>query len=71
MRDVLSPADLEVIVPAARERFCEVLRGLVVKQVQRTRLGEPLLTRYVEAVERDGGRYDCRHGMGTAPFTSL
>jgi hypothetical protein len=71
MRNVLSPQDLETLVPAARERFCEVLRGLVIKQVQRTRSGEPLLTRYVEAVERDGGRYDCRHGFGTPPFTSF
>ena len=25
---------------------------------------------YAELIEKDGGRYDCRHGMGAAPFTA-
>ena len=72
MADVLSPLELAQLRSAAQERLGEVLRGLLVKHAAAdSDDAEPARVRYAEVVERDGGRYDSRHGMASPPFTSL
>lgn len=68
----MSPGALAVLRTAALERFNEVLRVLIMKQAISAASGEPPApARYAEVMERGGGRYDCKHGIAAAPFSSL
>lgn len=72
MADVLTEEALEPLRHAASANFYEVLRGLMVKQVASACAGEETPPcRYAEVTERDGGRYDSRHGFRDPLFVSL
>ena len=73
MKDILTPGEVEVLRQAAQQKFSEVLRTLLVRHIVASSSGDepPPPVRYAEVVERDGGRYDSRHGFGEAPFSSL
>jgi hypothetical protein len=72
MHNVLSAEDLATLQEAAAINFGEILRTLVLKEVLASRAGEASPpVRYAEVVERDGGRYDSRHGFGSGPLSRL
>ena len=72
MRNVLTPDDVEKLGEAARQKFGEVLRTLLVRYIVASVNDDQLPpVRYAEVVERDGGRYDSRHGFSEPPFASL
>ena len=72
MRDILRPDEVDALREAAQQRFGEVLRTLLVRHIVASASDdETPPVRYAEVVERDGGRYDSRHGFGEPPFTSL
>ncbi|KAL3892834.1 MAG: hypothetical protein SGPRY_014739, partial [Prymnesium sp.] len=69
--DVLDGGTVEECLHASRRNSGEVLRHLMLTQLMRKgSLPHPPI-RYAEVVERDGGRFDIRHGMNKPPFSSL
>ena len=69
---LLTMSELDACREAASERLGGVLRALLLKQVLQIKDGDdPLPTRFVEVVERDGGRLDVRHGLDEEPFSTL
>ena len=68
LESVLSPEDVKLLRIASERRLCEALREHFGRQQQQD---QPARIWYAELIEKDGGRYDCRHGMGSPPFTNL
>ena len=70
--NLLSAEELAICRNAANDRFAAVLRAMLLKQVLRLRNGQaPLPTKFVEVVERDGGRLDVRHSLCDAPIATV
>ena len=68
MRDVLTTTDLEKLRSAAAESFNECARMLLLKQA----LGDAAdACKHAELMERDGARFDCRHGVNQPPLSTL
>jgi len=54
------------------EAFNESLRALVLKQLMAAQEDRPTpCVKYSEIIERDGGRFDCRHRMSAEPCSSI
>ena len=72
MRDVLTAAEIEELRAAAGAKFAEVLRALLVQHAMAEAAGrDPPPARYAEVSQRDGARYDSRHGFDADPLASL
>ena len=69
VESVLSAEEVNTLRAASELRLCEALRQHIRRQqildADRERIW------YAELIEKDGGRYDCRHGMGAPPFADL
>eukprot|EP00929_Paragymnodinium_shiwhaense_P078588 TRINITY_DN40755_c0_g1_i1.p1 TRINITY_DN40755_c0_g1~~TRINITY_DN40755_c0_g1_i1.p1 ORF type:complete len:494 (-),score=111.01 TRINITY_DN40755_c0_g1_i1:9-1427(-) len=71
MRDVLTPGEVTKLAAAAGDRFHEALRALLVAQSDSVEAGSQPPSRFAEILQKDGGRYDCRHGMDAEPFATF
>ena len=72
MEDVLDASAVATLAGECKEALGEVLRHLLLKDViaQHGGTDSPPVA-YSEVVQRTGGRYDSRHRMAEAPFSSL
>ena len=73
MRDVLTAAEIEELRADAGASFAEVLRALLVQHAMAEAAGrDPPPARYAEVSQRDGARYDSRHGFsGDGPALAI
>ena len=72
MRDVLTAVEIEELRVAAGANFAEVLRALLVQHAMAEAAGrDPPPARYAEVSQRDGARYDSRHGFDADPLASF
>ena len=70
--NAVARAMMDDVRTQAMTRFGEVLRALLLKQVVRMRDGlAPVPTKFLEVVERDGGRLDVRHECTDGTFAPL
>ena len=61
-----------ILRAAAGAKFAEVLRALLVQHAMAEAAGrDPPPARYAEVSQRDGARYDSRHGFDADPLASL
>ena len=73
MRDVLTAAEIEELRAAAGANFAEVLRAFEVQHAMAEAAGrDPPPARCAEVSQRDGARYDSRHGFsGDGPLANF
>lgn len=74
MHDVVSATDMKSLRSAAQDRFAEVVQALtddLCECVRASSGSTQQQIKFAEVMGRDGGRFDSRYGMDSAPFASL